>query len=111
MCTHECCVFMQFEDFDLESPFTFVQVRDGVDAADSSLGLFTGSELPRVLMTSQADMYVKFSSDVSSSVKKGFTASYRAGQHAVILQLHICLLSVRCTYHKCDARYKIFLII
>lgn len=60
---------VHFNDFDLENNYDWVYVYDGRSDSAPLLGQFTGTSVPHDLTSSNsdADMYVKFTSDGSVS--------------------------------------------
>lgn len=66
---------LNFNRFDLENNFDFVEVFDGPTAASPRIGNFTGATIPSNLSSSGGNMLVRFTSDLSINFT-GFEASY-----------------------------------
>ena len=72
----------QFQTFDVEEDYDWVEVRDGLTDNNALLGHFSGSQLPRIIISSSAAMFVRFKSDVSHS-HTGFNVTYSSGQFPI----------------------------
>uniref|UniRef100_A0A7N5JRY2 CUB and sushi domain-containing protein 3 n=1 Tax=Ailuropoda melanoleuca TaxID=9646 RepID=A0A7N5JRY2_AILME len=72
-------IHLSFNDFDLESQFDFLAVKDG-DSSDSPiLGTFTGAEVPSHLTSNSHILRLEFQADHSMS-GRGFNITYNRGK-------------------------------
>lgn len=70
-------IHLSFNDFDLESQFDFLAVKDG-DSPDSPiLGTFTGAEVPSHLTSNSHILRLEFQADHSMS-GRGFNITYNS---------------------------------
>nr|XP_032815088.1 CUB and sushi domain-containing protein 3-like isoform X2 [Petromyzon marinus] len=69
-----------FNDFDVETQFDFLTVRDGEDSESAILGTFTGGAVPTQLSSSSHVVRLEFQSDHSMS-GRGFNISYTTFGH------------------------------
>lgn len=70
-------IHLSFNDFDLESQFDFLAVKDG-DSSDSPiLGTFTGAEVPSHLTSNSHILRLEFQADHSMS-GRGFNITYNS---------------------------------
>lgn len=69
----------QFIAFDMESPYDWLEVRDGDAAGDNLYERFTGDNLPKIIMSTGRSLFVRFHSDFTFS-KTGFNVTYQAGR-------------------------------
>lgn len=84
-------IHLSFNDFDLESQFDFLAVKDG-DSPDSPiLGTFTGAEVPSHLTSNSHILRLEFQADHSMS-GRGFNITYNSKCFAVCLPV----ISVAC---------------
>lgn len=84
-------IHLSFNDFDLESQFDFLAVKDG-DSPDSPiLGTFTGAEVPSHLTSNSHILRLEFQADHSMS-GRGFNITYNSKGFAVCLPV----ISVAC---------------
>uniref|UniRef100_A0A8C6QR27 CUB and Sushi multiple domains 3 n=1 Tax=Nannospalax galili TaxID=1026970 RepID=A0A8C6QR27_NANGA len=73
-------IHLSFNDFDLESQFDFLAVKDG-DSPDSPiLGTFTGAEVPSHLTSNSHILRLEFQADHSMS-GRGFNITYNTFGH------------------------------
>uniref|UniRef100_A0A5F9CUY6 CUB and sushi domain-containing protein 3 n=1 Tax=Oryctolagus cuniculus TaxID=9986 RepID=A0A5F9CUY6_RABIT len=73
-------IHLSFNDFDLESQFDFLAVKDG-DSPDSPiLGTFTGAEVPSHLTSNSHVLRLEFQADHSMS-GRGFNITYNTFGH------------------------------
>ncbi|KAG9478625.1 hypothetical protein GDO78_012335 [Eleutherodactylus coqui] len=73
-------IHLSFNDFDLESQFDFLAIKDG-DSLDSPiLGTFTGAEVPSHLTSNNHIMRLEFQADHSMS-GRGFNITYSTFGH------------------------------
>ncbi|KAF7246946.1 Craniofacial development protein 2 [Varanus komodoensis] len=71
-------IHLSFNDFDLESQFDFLAIKDG-DSPDSPiLGTFTGAEVPSHLTSNSHILRLEFQADHSMS-GRGFNITYNKG--------------------------------
>lgn len=84
-------IHLSFNDFDLESQFDFLAVKDG-DSPDSPiLGTFTGAEVPSHLTSNSHILRLEFQADHSMS-GRGFNITYNSKGFSVCLPV----ISVAC---------------
>lgn len=70
-------IHLSFNDFDLESQFDFLAVKDG-DSVDSPIiGTFTGAEVPSHLTSNGHILRLEFQADHSMS-GRGFNITYNS---------------------------------
>ena len=81
---------LQCEAFELTDTVDWLRVNDGVEGEGSSLGLFTGSELPSVVTSSENFMYIEFSAEANDDALSGFNCKYRAGNTGYNHVRHKC---------------------
>lgn len=92
-------IHLSFNDFDLESQFDFLAVKDG-DSPDSPiLGTFTGAEVPSHLTSNSHILRLEFQADHSMS-GRGFNITYNSKGSVVCLLIY--LGSVICRGQKRD---------
>ncbi|XP_056378601.1 CUB and sushi domain-containing protein 3 isoform X6 [Hyla sarda] len=73
-------IHLSFNDFDLESQFDFLAIKDG-DSSDSPLlGTFTGAEVPSHLTSNNHILRLEFQADHSMS-GRGFNITYSTFGH------------------------------
>uniref|UniRef100_A0A7N5P050 CUB and sushi domain-containing protein 3 n=1 Tax=Ailuropoda melanoleuca TaxID=9646 RepID=A0A7N5P050_AILME len=73
-------IHLSFNDFDLESQFDFLAVKDG-DSSDSPiLGTFTGAEVPSHLTSNSHILRLEFQADHSMS-GRGFNITYNSNYY------------------------------
>ncbi|XP_048248139.1 uncharacterized protein LOC124151774 isoform X1 [Haliotis rufescens] len=80
-------VTLQFEDFELESPYDWVEVRDGSNEDDGLFERFTGDNLPKIIMSSGRSLFVRMKTDFAY-VLRGFNATYSSGCDVTIRSGH-----------------------
>ena len=56
-----------------------MEVRDGPAEEDKLFERFTGDQLPKIIMSSQQTLFVRMSTDFTTSVK-GFNLTYMSGK-------------------------------
>lgn len=82
-------IHLSFNDFDLESQFDFLAVKDG-DSPDSPiLGTFTGAEVPSHLTSNSHILRLEFQADHSMS-GRGFNITYNSKGFVVCLLVYLC---------------------
>lgn len=83
-------IHLSFNDFDLESQFDFLAVKDG-DSPDSPiLGTFTGAEVPSHLTSNSHILRLEFQADHSMS-GRGFNITYNSKYCLLGCLLNHCL--------------------
>ncbi|RXM30192.1 CUB and sushi domain-containing protein 3 [Acipenser ruthenus] len=73
-------IHLAFNDFDLESQFDFLAVKDGELLDSSVLGTFTGAEVPSHLTSNSHILRLEFQADHSMS-GRGFNITYSTFGH------------------------------
>ncbi|RXM27789.1 CUB and sushi domain-containing protein 3 [Acipenser ruthenus] len=73
-------IHLAFNDFDLESQFDFLAVKDGELPDSSVLGTFTGAEVPSHLTSNSHILRLEFQADHSMS-GRGFNITYSTFGH------------------------------
>ncbi|KAG2464901.1 CSMD1 protein, partial [Polypterus senegalus] len=73
-------IHLAFNDFDLESQFDFLAVKDGEMPDSSVLGTFTGAEVPSHLTSNSHILRLEFQADHSMS-GRGFNITYSTFGH------------------------------
>ncbi|GCB64390.1 hypothetical protein scyTo_0000272 [Scyliorhinus torazame] len=68
-------IHLSFNDFDLESQFDFLAVKDGESVDSPLLGTFSGSEVPSHLTSNSHILRLEFQADHSMS-GRGFNITY-----------------------------------
>ncbi|KAK1331992.1 hypothetical protein QTO34_007669, partial [Cnephaeus nilssonii] len=82
-------IHLSFNDFDLESQFDFLAVKDG-DSPDSPiLGTFTGAEVPSHLTSNSHILRLEFQADHSMS-GRGFNITYNNAQMILSYCVFVC---------------------
>ena len=74
--TSNTLIELLFYTFTTESSVDYVRVHDGGSTSAPLIGQFSGSSLPAPITSSSTELYVQFTSDVSSTYA-GFAARYR----------------------------------
>jgi hypothetical protein len=69
---------LQFLDFDLETPNDWLDVRNGRTDSSASFGRFSGSQLPKVIMSAGGSLFVRLRTNSSGS-RRGFNATFSTG--------------------------------
>lgn len=70
-------ITLTFDSLDIEYGYDYIYVYDGVDSTAPLLATITGSTIPAPIISSNWDMFVKFTSDYVVT-KKGFQAHWDA---------------------------------
>lgn len=70
----------------LECAYDHLEIYDGGDARSPSLGRFCGTKKPSPVVSSGNRMFLRFFSD-NSVQKRGFQASYEAGEKSIYSHL------------------------
>ncbi|XP_067832359.1 CUB and sushi domain-containing protein 3 [Heptranchias perlo] len=73
-------IHLSFNDFDLESQFDFLAVKDGESVDSPLLGTFSGSEVPSHLTSNSHILRLEFQADHSMS-GRGFNITYSTFGH------------------------------
>eukprot|EP00062_Callorhinchus_milii_P016178 gi/632967218/ref/XP_007899854.1/ PREDICTED: CUB and sushi domain-containing protein 3 [Callorhinchus milii] len=73
-------IHLSFNDFDLESQFDFLAIKDGESVDSPVLGTFSGSEVPSHLTSNNHILRLEFQADHSMS-GRGFNITYSAFGH------------------------------
>ncbi|NXB05683.1 CSMD3 protein, partial [Cnemophilus loriae] len=73
-------IHLSFNDFDLESQFDFLAVKDGNSADSPIIGTFTGAEVPSHLTSNGHILRLEFQADHSMS-GRGFNITYNTFGH------------------------------
>ena len=90
-----CLYVFQFTDFIFEGGFDYVTVRDGNNASANSLGMFSGSERPRILMSTGSHLRVLMQTDFDTNYP-GFNATYFKGIFNYNYNMGLCIIG-KCT--------------
>ena len=77
---------LNFTHFHTQSNQDFVQVFDGLNSSSESLGKFSGSTNPGMLLSNGSQLLIRFTSDGTIN-KQGFQASFKAGVCYLLVQL------------------------
>ena len=76
--TSNAVIELLFYTFTTESSIDYVSVYDGDSTSAPLIGQFSGSSLPAPITSSSTKLYVRFTSDGSSSSRyRGFATRYR----------------------------------
>ena len=67
---------LAFLRFNTERSYDFVRVYDGGSSSSPLIGSFSGSTLPSPIQSTSSNLFVRFTSD-GSSTYQGFSARYR----------------------------------
>ena len=70
-------ITLTFDSLDIEYGYDYIYVYDGVDSTAPLLATITGNTIPAPIISSNWDMFVKFTSDYVVT-KKGFQAKWNA---------------------------------
>ncbi|XP_041364224.1 uncharacterized protein LOC121379643 [Gigantopelta aegis] len=80
-------ITLQFTDFQLESPYDWVEVRDGATEEENMFERFTGDQLPKIIMSSQQTLFMRMSTDFTT-VMRGFNLTYMSGCDVTVKSGH-----------------------
>ena len=69
-------------------------VRDGGTTTSKALGVFSGNQIPKIIMGTATDMWMRFSSDYAYNFR-GFNATYKEGEAGFFL-VNSCNVQVIC---------------
>ncbi|ESO93385.1 hypothetical protein LOTGIDRAFT_119422, partial [Lottia gigantea] len=67
---------LTFGDFEFENPYDWIEVRNGDSSSSELFERFSGDNLPKVIISSESELFVKMNSDFSYGMK-GFNATYK----------------------------------
>ncbi|KAK6170352.1 hypothetical protein SNE40_018764 [Patella caerulea] len=76
-------VTLQFADFEFESPYDWVEVRNGDDVSSAVFERFTGASLPKIIISSGNSLFVRMKTDFAYGMQ-GFNATYKSGCDVLI---------------------------
>ena len=65
--------------FQTEFEYDYLEIRNGGDATSTKLGKYSGASLPKNIISTGNQLFVKFHSDFDRR-KKGFSASLTKGK-------------------------------
>ena len=63
----------------METPYDWLEVRDGSAETALVFERFTGDDLPKIIMSSGQSLFIRFKTDFAYSLK-GFNVTYKSGK-------------------------------
>ncbi|KAL5018820.1 hypothetical protein ScPMuIL_004542 [Solemya velum] len=84
---------LQFNEFDLEDLGDWLEVHEGTSETGGLYGRFTGTTLPKIIVSRRNSLFIRFKSDIFTNSRSGFHATFSTGCNVVITQTAVVISS------------------